>query len=521
MDLNKLRSELRKLAALADGWSAPDDISAVERELALEKLRMLYDLVRFPDEEAQPASDEVAPVLIPEGIELEDMLLIDTDADAVDAAPFAIPGAHAEGKPEAGDETTGDFEAAGDEAPECAGDAEFESAASAGDSENGAEPEVFPEPEEMPVSDAAPSLVSEPDTVSEPKSEAESEPKSKPEPEPEPKSEAESEAESRPEPKPEPEPEFEPEPGHPAETDSDAGGAIPDPITSELPVSAESETPAVSAPEAAASEPATVVMPSLFGPEEETARHRRKQRIIMSLYGASEPETPAKPTRDGIFSPRREVPESEAETAGEDQSGSVGARPGVVSSVATELPGEVPAEVSEAVESDPVPEAVESESDSVSVPARESAPEPETESAEGTEPEFEELTLDEASATTVGADASAEHGDRPAGAVLGEVMNHGVQTLADTIAPPNDVASELRRSEPVTDLRRAIGINDKFLLVRDLFDGDVAACDAALDTLNGFDDLDDCMIYIAEHYAWNADSDGAKFLMELLERKYA
>ena len=28
-------------------------------------------------------------------------------------------------------------------------------------------------------------------------------------------------------------------------------------------------------------------------------------------------------------------------------------------------------------------------------------------------------------------------------------------------------------------------------------------------------------IYIAENYAWNANSDGAKFLMELLERKFA
>ena len=36
-----------------------------------------------------------------------------------------------------------------------------------------------------------------------------------------------------------------------------------------------------------------------------------------------------------------------------------------------------------------------------------------------------------------------------------------------------------------------------------------------------FDDLDECMIYIAENYAWNANSDGAKFLMELLERKFA
>ena len=47
-----------------------------------------------------------------------------------------------------------------------------------------------------------------------------------------------------------------------------------------------------------------------------------------------------------------------------------------------------------------------------------------------------------------------------------------------------------------------------------------AAYEAAIDALNGFDNLDDCMIYIAEHYAWNPNSDGAVLLMELLERKY-
>ena len=83
--------------------------------------------------------------------------------------------------------------------------------------------------------------------------------------------------------------------------------------------------------------------------------------------------------------------------------------------------------------------------------------------------------------------------------MLGDVINHDVQTLADTIAPPRDIASELRRSEPVTDLHRAIGINDKFLMIRDLFGGDGEAFDAALDALNGFGDLDDCMIYIAEN----------------------
>ena len=108
-----------------------------------------------------------------------------------------------------------------------------------------------------------------------------------------------------------------------------------------------------------------------------------------------------------------------------------------------------------------------------------------------------------------------------AGAVLGEVINANVHTLADTIAPPHDIASELRRSEPVTDLHRAIGINDKFLMIRDLFGGDGEAFERAIEALNGFDNLDDCMIYVAENYAWNANSDGAKLLMELLERKFA
>ena len=53
--------------------------------------------------------------------------------------------------------------------------------------------------------------------------------------------------------------------------------------------------------------------------------------------------------------------------------------------------------------------------------------------------------------------------------VLGEVLGGDVHTLADTIAAPKDMASEIVRKERITDLKQAIGINDKFLLLRDLF----------------------------------------------------
>lgn len=94
-------------------------------------------------------------------------------------------------------------------------------------------------------------------------------------------------------------------------------------------------------------------------------------------------------------------------------------------------------------------------------------------------------------------------------------------TLADTIAAPAALAEELTAAR-TRSLRQAIGINDKFLITRDLFDGDEDAYAKAIAELDECETLDDCMIYIAENYdEWNPDSEGAKFIMQLLERKHS
>ena len=59
------------------------------------------------------------------------------------------------------------------------------------------------------------------------------------------------------------------------------------------------------------------------------------------------------------------------------------------------------------------------------------------------------------------------------------------------------------------------------LMIRDLFGGDGALFDSTIEALNAQETLDDCMIYIAEHFAWNSESDSAALIMELLERKFA
>ena len=92
------------------------------------------------------------------------------------------------------------------------------------------------------------------------------------------------------------------------------------------------------------------------------------------------------------------------------------------------------------------------------------------------------------------------------------------QTLADIITAPTALAEEINNAR-VRSLRDGIGLNDKFLMIRDLFDGDGEAYEEAINALDELETLDDCMIHIIENYAWNPDSEGSKFIMQLLERK--
>lgn len=99
---------------------------------------------------------------------------------------------------------------------------------------------------------------------------------------------------------------------------------------------------------------------------------------------------------------------------------------------------------------------------------------------------------------------------------LGEVLGGGITTLADKMASEEQPTTPFNR---ISDLHKAIGLNDKFLMIRDLFEGDAERYNDTIDTLNEFDDLDECMIYIVENFAWNPDSEGAKLLVSLIERK--
>lgn len=101
---------------------------------------------------------------------------------------------------------------------------------------------------------------------------------------------------------------------------------------------------------------------------------------------------------------------------------------------------------------------------------------------------------------------------------VADVLAGGVTVLGDKMSSDDIPTTPYNR---IDDIRKAIGLNDKFLMIRDLFGGDAERYENTINTLNEFDDLDECMIYIVENFRWNPDSEGAKLLVSLIERKLA
>ena len=72
MEVNKIQEELARLTQLVEGWAGSRDISGIERDLALDKLKKLYEAVRFADFNGEPVAASVsAPKPVEEPIAKE------------------------------------------------------------------------------------------------------------------------------------------------------------------------------------------------------------------------------------------------------------------------------------------------------------------------------------------------------------------------------------------------------------------------------------------------------------------
>ena len=104
------------------------------------------------------------------------------------------------------------------------------------------------------------------------------------------------------------------------------------------------------------------------------------------------------------------------------------------------------------------------------------------------------------------------------------IVRDNVPTLGDLLekTEDNSLAARLQR-KPVSDLISAIGINDKFLFLNELFSGSMEKYNKSIRSLNSFSTLLGAKTYMSElqiEFQWDCDSDAYKKLADLVERRF-
>ena len=76
------------------------------------------------------------------------------------------------------------------------------------------------------------------------------------------------------------------------------------------------------------------------------------------------------------------------------------------------------------------------------------------------------------------------------------------------------------QNKPIPDLAKAIGLNEKFLFINELFDGDSSKFKDTINMLNNAADFNEAYSYITGNFSWNMKSETVQKILELVRRKF-
>lgn len=107
---------------------------------------------------------------------------------------------------------------------------------------------------------------------------------------------------------------------------------------------------------------------------------------------------------------------------------------------------------------------------------------------------------------------------------LNDIGTHG-ESLNDKLRQGKTELVEVLKETPVKDLRKAIGINDRFLFINELFRGDEAMYERSIKTINSFNIYPEAEYWINRELkvkiGWNKDSSTVQHFDQLVRRRFS
>jgi hypothetical protein len=108
---------------------------------------------------------------------------------------------------------------------------------------------------------------------------------------------------------------------------------------------------------------------------------------------------------------------------------------------------------------------------------------------------------------------------------LNEVISERKESLNDRLKQDKTEVAHVLKETPIKDLRKGIGINDRFTFVRELFRGDEAFYERSIKTINGFHIFSEAEYWINRELkykiGWDEDKDVVKHFYQLVRRRFS
>jgi hypothetical protein len=108
---------------------------------------------------------------------------------------------------------------------------------------------------------------------------------------------------------------------------------------------------------------------------------------------------------------------------------------------------------------------------------------------------------------------------------INELASLQNESLNDRLKQEKTEVVEVLKHEPIKDLRKAIGINDRFVFINDLFRGDEAMYERSIKTINSFHIFPEAEYWINRELivklGWDADSEIVRHFYQLVKRRFS
>lgn len=107
---------------------------------------------------------------------------------------------------------------------------------------------------------------------------------------------------------------------------------------------------------------------------------------------------------------------------------------------------------------------------------------------------------------------------------VNEAVSVSTASLNDKLKEEKKELADHLKATPVKDLKKAIGINDRFVFINELFRGDEAMYERSIKTINGFSIFQEAQYWMERELklklGWSMDKESVQHFYDLVKRRF-